>query len=272
MQQKLELQLHEQYAINNNATLSSMLTLFVSMLAIIGGYGYVFVNSDTDCGTEFCLKAKELYTISSLLLATSATTLVLAAISYICIKSGYKGRMEQFITYAIRIKYYKTEETLQKIFPKNYNPFKEDGSWITPIQSPFDTFFYITIFTTLIINIATMIRVLCGICHSECICHSTVCLVYFQMICVLIFFWVVIYCLQNCYCKFRCRFDEYRSKLGGYGQEKIKLHTIGGGLLYLSKDEIVEVSPSEEGHSTVTTSSGKTFQIKETVKEIEELL
>ena len=44
MTQKLELQLHEQYAINNNANLSSIVTLICTILVIFGSYGYVFVH------------------------------------------------------------------------------------------------------------------------------------------------------------------------------------------------------------------------------------
>ncbi len=44
MQQELKLQLHEKYAINNKSTLLSMLTLFVSMLKVVTGDGYVFLS------------------------------------------------------------------------------------------------------------------------------------------------------------------------------------------------------------------------------------
>ena len=45
MEQELEKQLHEQYAINNNANLSSVIALLVSLFAAIGAYGYVFIHT-----------------------------------------------------------------------------------------------------------------------------------------------------------------------------------------------------------------------------------
>ena len=39
MQQQMELQLHEQYAINNNAYLKSIIALFIGLFAAIGFYG-----------------------------------------------------------------------------------------------------------------------------------------------------------------------------------------------------------------------------------------
>ncbi len=172
MQQELELQLHEQYAINNNATLSSMLTLFCTMLAVLWGYGYVLINSSKKYESFYLLRDGGMYTLNALVLATCATTIVLTAISWICIKTGYKGRMEQFIIHAIRLKYYESESNLYKILPNNYNPLKnEEGDkkclnrilflkrWIRPIQSPYDTFLYIISIMTLLINICTLFMI-----------------------------------------------------------------------------------------------------------------
>lgn len=212
MQQQLELQLHEQYAINNNATLSSMLTLFVTMLAVLAGYGYVFINSQGECEPGFCMKVGDLYTIHALLLTTLASTLVLAAIAYICIETGYKGRMEQFITYAIRKKYYRTEELLET-FPKGYTPFKNEGSWIRPIQSPYDTFFRITIIAAIVINVATIARVLCSACNCGCFSCTAAILVFLLLLSLLVCSIVVIYHLGHCYCKYQNRAKEYEHKM-----------------------------------------------------------
>ncbi len=189
-----------------------MLTLFVTMLAILAGYGYVFINSQTECELDLSLKAGDLYTIPALLVTTSASTLVLAAIAYICIETGYKGRMEQFITYEIRRKYYGTEEALLEIFPQGYTPFKNDRSWLTPIQYPYDTFFHITTIAVIIINLATIVRVLCCACNCGCCCCAMVPLIYIQLLTSLAFIIAVIYCLKRCYTKYLYRAFEYKSK------------------------------------------------------------
>ena len=172
MQQELELQLHEQYAINNNATLLSMLTLFCTMLAVLWGYGYVLFNSSNKCESFYLLRDEGMFTLNALVLATCATTIVLIAISWICIKTGYRGRLDQFIIHAIRLKYYGSESNLYKILPNNYNPLKNEGGnkkcvdriffpkrWIRPIQSPYDTFLYIISIMTLLINLCTWIMI-----------------------------------------------------------------------------------------------------------------
>lgn len=212
MQQQLELQLHEQYATNNNATLTSMLTLFVTMLAVLAGYGCVFLNSQAECEPASLLKVGDLYTIPALLLTTSASTLVLAAIAYICIETDYKGRMEQFITYEIRRKYYGTENALLEIFPKGYTPFKNDRSWLTPIQYPYDTFFHITTIAVIIINLAAIVRVLCCACNCGCCCCAMVPLIYIQSLTVLAFIIAITYCLKRCYTKYLYRAFEYKTK------------------------------------------------------------
>lgn len=45
MQSEMEKQLHEQYAINNNANTGSIVTLFVAMLASVGAYGFVYLHT-----------------------------------------------------------------------------------------------------------------------------------------------------------------------------------------------------------------------------------
>ena len=46
-------QLHEQYAINNNAHLSSVISLMVAMLAVFYGFGYMFVYSSIYFSSDF---------------------------------------------------------------------------------------------------------------------------------------------------------------------------------------------------------------------------
>lgn len=45
MQQELEKQLHEQYAINNNANLGSIIVLLTALIAVFGAYGYIYLHS-----------------------------------------------------------------------------------------------------------------------------------------------------------------------------------------------------------------------------------
>lgn len=127
MQQELESQLHEQYAINNNSNLSSIITLFAALIAVFGGYGYIFIHSSLhfDFGKMYS-KCTELYSMDALVFAAMASFIVIAFMKHICLYQGYHQRFEQFVTYSIRHKYYhqQPEKLDHRLFPSNYTPFK----------------------------------------------------------------------------------------------------------------------------------------------------
>lgn len=226
MQQQLELHLHEQYALNNNSTLASMLTLFVSMLAVIYGYGYVFLNS-VDRLEGVAMKVDGSYSWYALLFTNAAATLVLTAISYICVISGYKGRMEQFITHAIRKKYY-PDVGFDAIFPNGYNPYK--SGWFNAIQGPYDMFLVILSFLVAVMNIATIFR---G-CHTQVGAEVWWCilsLLFYALICFL--------AILKCYNKFMIRKAEYEIK------EKIQKNlTLKSKILAMLKMKLFEIRTS----------------------------
>ena len=134
MKQELELHLHEQYAINNNANLSSIMTFFVGMLAAIGAYGYVFLYSANYFGellpnTNDNIK----YSLTQLTYALVGAEFVINVLICICLYQGMAQRLEQFITYAIRDKYdfktivNNTDDKKDGIVPENYHPFEKHG-------------------------------------------------------------------------------------------------------------------------------------------------
>ena len=142
MQQQMELQLHEQYSINNNSNLSSAMVLFVAMLAVVGAYGYVYIHSVNEFSYD-CISFvndKGLYYLDAVMIAAIATILVLGIIIYLCISFGCRQRREQFIIYAIRKKYYKSDTIYNQIFPEDYKPTDKKG--IENVQSPYDKFIY----------------------------------------------------------------------------------------------------------------------------------
>lgn len=126
MKNKMLLHLHEQYAVNNNAKLSSAVTLIVGLLAVIGAYGYVFLHVDDNLG---CLRSTHEYTLDDLILTAMAAIIVLAIMKHICIYQGFAQRRDQFIIYAIRcyhgLKINNKDE--ERIFPDNYHPFNKEG-------------------------------------------------------------------------------------------------------------------------------------------------
>lgn len=144
MQQEMELQLHEQYAQNNNANLGSIITLIVTLLAVFYGYGYVYLHSTLEFSEGFVKMYEDgYYTLDALVFTTMAVYVVLGIIYYICYYQGLHQRLEQFITFAIRAKYYRKsprkwknpiiigfpeslmDDSYNEIFPRGYHPFKK---------------------------------------------------------------------------------------------------------------------------------------------------
>lgn len=139
MQHEMELQLHEQYAVNNNANMGSVITLLVAMLASMTGYCYVYIHCIPDFSYEwgeFC-DGNGFFYMDALLVTAIATIIVLLTMAYLCVSIGCRQRMEQFITFAIRNEYYEKEDNdrYKRIFPKNYTPFGKRGWDI--VQSPY---------------------------------------------------------------------------------------------------------------------------------------
>jgi hypothetical protein len=112
-QDKLLFQLHEQYAINNNSSMGAVISLLVSMFAAIGAYGYVW----THCG----LSPKD-FGLADLTFSAIGATLILLIMSYICMYQGASQRLEQFITYKIRMRF-----GLVDFFPAGYEPYGKKG-------------------------------------------------------------------------------------------------------------------------------------------------
>jgi len=134
---KLEKQLHEQYAINNNANITSIIALITTLLGVIGVYGYIFVHSNIDFAEDWgkFVVVDGKYSLDVLLFSAITSYFILVIIFYLSAYLGTNQRKEQFITFAIRSKYYekkgkkhKNKNYYDEIFPRNYNPFNKSKS------------------------------------------------------------------------------------------------------------------------------------------------
>lgn len=134
MQDELLKQLHEQYAVNNNANLGTIVTLVVAVIAVIGYFGYVYVHTGVNFSDDFGnliageVNGVNVYYLDALLLIYLASVLVIAILIRLCIYQGVAQRKEQFITDAIRRKCF--ENAINKnahIFPKGYHPYYKEG-------------------------------------------------------------------------------------------------------------------------------------------------
>ena len=142
MKDDIEKQLHEQYAINNNAKSGILLTLLSTLMVSFTGFGYVqviFIKGD--------LKGCFLSCLSGI-----AVEIVLLILYYACIHLGYTQRSDQFVIYSIRKKAYENEEELEKVFGKGYSPFNK--GWINFIQGLYNGLSSIILSITLLLPFA----------------------------------------------------------------------------------------------------------------------
>ena len=131
MADKLLEQLHEQYAINNNANLSSIVTLIAAVIVVFGGYGYLYINSIPVFSEEFfnLYNRKEgCFYFDALVLAFCSSVAVMAILWCICVYQGVTQRKEQFITDAIRHATLGDDLNSQTyIFPRGYHPYGKEN-------------------------------------------------------------------------------------------------------------------------------------------------
>lgn len=130
---EMEMQFHGQFSSNYDNGFSSTVTLFCTLLAVLAGYGYIFLHSSS-CFEEtpncLCCSCSSEYKLDALIWVTAAANIVLAIMKYICLCQGVNLRLEQFIVHAIRTKYYGKDPTSlddPKIFPTRYTPFGKKG-------------------------------------------------------------------------------------------------------------------------------------------------
>jgi hypothetical protein len=193
IEKEIELQLHEQYAINNDSILNSIVVLFVGLFAAIGALGYVFINS-----TLFT-QVRTSYSVDQVIITAIGCLVVLTIMAHICIYQGIAQRCSQFIVYAIRKKYHSQyengETTVQdRIFPDNYKPFGKSGLGI--VQGLYGEFLRIIIFVTIIIIVMVSYVSYCSMCHTctccKCISYTTCWFWIGAIICILYVVYVYI--------------------------------------------------------------------------------
>ncbi len=166
MQQEMELQLHEQYAVNNNAYVGSTLTFIGSVLAVLYAYGYVFLHTSAETLTSGIMAKDDTYTIGAFLLTADAAIIVLAILYIFCLDRGAYQRKEQFIIYAIRCKYFSeqkgcstSDHKIMGIFPESYTPFKKCENDF--VQGVFGFMMDVATFLGFMIAVATFCKLKC---------------------------------------------------------------------------------------------------------------
>ena len=121
MQKELELQLHEQYAINNNANVSSFIAMIGTLIIAFTGYGYVLYQYLM--GECACCNYDKANAATMVHIATFAVLVVIFILYMVAVQIGASQRSDQFVIHNIRKRAYdNNKEELEKIYPEGYTP------------------------------------------------------------------------------------------------------------------------------------------------------
>lgn len=195
MHNKLLSQLHEQYAVNNNANLSTIISLLVALIAVIGCFGYVYVHTDCDFSGNLgiLVKCNETFYLETLLLAYIASVGVLAILVCLCAYQGVAQRKEQFIIHAIREKYF-GENYLKDlgIFPEGYSPCGKKG--LEVVQGLYGELIKIFIIVFIALTFAMVLKFMYAPC---CFCAKVYCACA-KIITFIITIAIVYFCWRYC--------------------------------------------------------------------------
>lgn len=157
---ELEKQLHEQYAINNNAHTSSFISFLVSLLALFVGLGYLFVETPP-YGTK--------YTLDVFLIFTPFVSGILFFLTALCSQIGYAQRSNQIVIEQFRRRY--------GLYI--YNP-TEGKSFISFLPDYYNIFWWLFWGAQIVVLLLTVIRICNCVCqcgcetHEMCICTAII--------------------------------------------------------------------------------------------------
>lgn len=190
---ELEKQLHQQYAINNNASVGSFVSFLTTLLALFGWYGYVFVYSTNEFSkSRKFIDGQKLMTLDVFLLLSLVVVGILCFLSLVSLQLGYSNRNNQIIIDNIRNEYFK--ENKHKIFHKTYSPCRKNR-W-NFIQDYFNNFYWLFFASQIFVVISTMYK----LCYGG---NTVCCYVMFIVILQLLSIYFTIYFRQHYYNKYR---------------------------------------------------------------------
>lgn len=224
---EIEKQLHEQYAINANNNLTALVSIAAVLLSAIGTYGYVFINAGVKTNL-FALNPQ--FSPVSIEVAAIVAIIILGVLFHISLYLGANQRMEQFVMFAIRCKYYGEEmkeimsqstgndpNCSKRIYPKDYHPFnKTKGNFVQGLHNE-SLKFYKVIYLCIVLSsflsfFSDSYPANCNLCPNTCCCFCGG-IVAFLNLC---YFLVVIFTPFICCGSLDSRFTKYTKRCEEY--------------------------------------------------------
>ena len=170
---ELEKQLHEQYAINNNAKVSSFISFIVALFALFGFYGYMYANTTIDFSKngEFVVDTNQ-YTLDVFFLMSFVVCGILFFLTLLSLQLGYSQRRDQIIIHRIREFTYKNaDHSMAEIFGDQYKPHGKSRSEF--IVGYFNLFYWLFLYGQGFVFITSIIKIGLNIykpMNTECSC------------------------------------------------------------------------------------------------------
>ena len=169
MEETIYSQLHEQFAINDNAKNNNFITFLIAIFALFGVYGYVFVhtylgakNNLFQDGLVIHINDVEYFHPSVFAAITCATLLIFMFLSILVLFLGYSTRRDHIVIARIREKILNKG---QSIFDKSlYNPYNKGFSGFIP---DYYNIFFWAFFVIKLILVFTLYTRLCCICFTN---------------------------------------------------------------------------------------------------------
>lgn len=203
-------QLHEQYAVNNNASLNSIVMLITAFIASFGGYGYVFLHSSAEYDFVMLIN-NGYYSIDAVFLTSMALIFVMTIIKSICAYQGIAQRREQFIIYKIRQAMSECKSCkLQNILPKNYTPFGKTK--VDVVQGLYGEFIGIMDKSIILIIASLLIKIFQNV-NKHCCSGSFSYHAVFLILVFIIFLILICCCYENYFDK---QYERYRERESEY--------------------------------------------------------
>lgn len=148
---RMELQLHEQFSINCNSGMSSIVSLLVGMFAAFGAWAYVLIYLDLS-GSVMTCRSSSVFSPAQFILSTDGLLIVMAIVFYLCMKQGFTHRKEQFLIHAIRCKHYGDsylDGENNKVYPKDFHPFGK--KWHNVVVGLYNNFLRVLLAVSLLV-------------------------------------------------------------------------------------------------------------------------
>ena len=164
VQEQIELQLHQQYAENNNAYFSSIVVLLAAILSALSAFGYIYIRTVLLFSNDFVfICEKNQYTLDAMLLIAMASLLILSICYIVCCYQGVAQRKEQFMIDSIRRRYYGKEfpKGSDKVFYNDYHPYNKKNENI--VQGLYGLFCTILLWCGVAILLLTIIKYVAAI-------------------------------------------------------------------------------------------------------------